>query len=102
MSRNLNNQKRAFADVVSIDAWHRPFDKKHPTVDLHAHVVFDTARVGGEPESPIRFRLSLRQAEVILVIPENEPVFVDRKSVARDAPPEVRGRVTSTFERKTK
>jgi hypothetical protein len=99
MSRNLDNRKRAFADVVSIDVWHDAFDRKHPKVDLHADVAFSTARVGGEPESPIRFRLSLRRAEVVVVIPDTEPASVDRKSVARDSP-KIRGHRTETFEKK--
>jgi hypothetical protein len=101
MSHNLDNRKRAFADVVSIDAWHDDFDGRRSKVDLHADVVFGTARVGGEPESPIRFRLSVRRAEVVVVIPELEPVSVVKKSVARDSP-KFQGRLTETFEKKAK
>jgi hypothetical protein len=102
MLPNLNNQKRALAELVSIDAWQDAFDQKHPKVDLHADVVFGTARVGGETESKIRFRLSVRQAEVVVVIPESEPASVDKKSVARDSFPVLQGRLTETFEKKAK
>src|SRR4051794_22753548 len=95
--RNTENRKRAFADVVTIDAWHDSFSKES-TVDLHADVVFGTARVGGDSQSPVRFRLSLRRAEVIVIIPDSEPVSVDRKSVSRDAP-ELEGRLTQIVER---
>jgi hypothetical protein len=44
MSRNADNRKRAFADVVTIDAWHEGFSDNRPRVDLHADVVFGTAR----------------------------------------------------------
>lgn len=74
MSQNADNRKRAFADVVSIDAWHDSFSEAYASVDLHADVVFGTARVGGECDSPIRFRLSVKRAEVVIVIPNTEPV----------------------------
>lgn len=85
MTKNSDNRKRAFADVVSIDAWHAPFGKTE-TVDLHADVVFGEARVGGEEESAVRFRLKVKRAEVVVVIPETEPVGVVKSSVSRDAP----------------
>jgi hypothetical protein len=97
MSGNSDNRRRAFADVVSLDAWHQSFDDTHPKVDLHADVVFGTARLGGELESPVRFRLSVKQAEVIIVIPDSEPVLVETSSVAREGP-EARGRLTETLE----
>jgi hypothetical protein len=99
MSRNTANRKRAFADVVSIDAWHDRFDSKRSRVDLHADVVFGTARVGGEVDSPIRFRLSVKRAEVVIVLPETEPVSVNPKSVARDLK-EPQGRLTEIVEQK--
>jgi hypothetical protein len=97
MVQNFDNRRRAFADVVSIDAWHEPFDANEGTVDLHADVVFGTARVGGETESPIRFRLSIKRAELLVVIPNSEPVKIDRKSVSRSAP-EGHGSLTETVE----
>jgi hypothetical protein len=97
MSQNFDNRRRAFADVVSIDAWHEPFESGGAFVDLHADVVFGTARVGGETESPIRFRLSVKRADVVVIIPPSEPVKVDRKSVLRSAP-EVQGHLTETLE----
>jgi hypothetical protein len=94
------NRKRAFADVVSIDAWHDRFDSRHSTVDLHADVVFGVARVGGEIDSPIRFRLSVKRAELVVVIPETEPVSVNPKSVAREVA-EPQGHLTEIIEQKT-
>jgi hypothetical protein len=97
VNNNSDNRKRAFADVVTIDAWHEKFSEATGKVDLHADVVFGTARVGGESQSPVRFRLSAKRAEVVLIIPESEPVSVDRKSVSRDAP-ELQGRLTEVVE----
>ncbi len=99
MTNNADNRRRAFAEVVSIDAWHDPFGPQALKVDLHADVVFGTARIGGEPDAPVRFRLSIRQAQVVVVIPETEPVSVDRSSVSRDEP-RVKGKITEIVERK--
>jgi hypothetical protein len=100
VARNLSNRKRAFADVVSIDAWMGDFTKGR-RVSFHADVVFGTARVGGEAASPVRFRLSVKRAEVVLVISDFEPVKVDPKAVFRGTP-EPEGRVTATEERSTR
>jgi hypothetical protein len=81
-----NNRKRALADVVSVEAWHQAFDEKNTRADLHVDVVFGTGRIGSEAASPVRFRLSLRQAEVLVIIPPTEPAKVDVASVSRDAP----------------
>lgn len=98
MTQNLDNRKRAFAEVVTIDAWHKPFDGKNKKVSLHADVVFGTARVGGESQSPIRFRLRLQRAQIVVIVPPTEPVKVDKASVSRDAP-EVKGKITRTIEK---
>jgi hypothetical protein len=97
MTPNTDNRKRAFADVVSIDAWHNEFTDEHSKVDLHADVVFGSARIGGELKSPVRFRLAVRCAEIVVIIPESEPVSVDRNSVSRDAP-EYQGKLTEVVE----
>jgi len=83
---NNDNRRRAFSDVVTIDAWHDAFGDGTARVELHADVVFDEARVGGEQASPVRFRLRIRCAEVVVVVPEHEPVEVDKASVSRDTP----------------
>lgn len=72
-----------FADVVSIDAWHSPFDGKSGTASLHVDVVFNTARLGGEATAPVRFRLSLKRAELVVILPPTEPLEIIRSSVDR-------------------
>jgi hypothetical protein len=101
MASNSDNRRRAFADVVTIDAWHDDFGADVPKADLHADVVFGTARIGGESESHVRFRLSVRRAEIVVVVPESEPVKIDRRSISRDAP-DLQGRMTETVERTTR
>jgi hypothetical protein len=98
MSDNSENRRRALAEVVTLDAWHDEFNDQASKVDLHVDVVFESGRIGGEPESPVRFRLNIRQADVVVVVPESEPVAVDKRSVSRDSPP-YHGQMTETFER---
>jgi hypothetical protein len=97
MSINPDNRRRAFADVVTVEAWHDAFGKGSSKVDLHADVVFGTARLGAEVDSPIRFRLSVKRAELLIIIPELEPVAIDARSVSRDTP-RFEGSVTETVE----
>jgi hypothetical protein len=83
MSKNDTNRQKVFADVISIDAWHDKFSDETDIVDLHADVVFGAARVGGETDSRVRFRLSIKRAELAVIIPDSEPFAVDKQSVAR-------------------
>ena len=80
----MDNRQRIFADLVSIDAWHPSFEQDGSTIPLHIDASFSTARVGGETASPVRFRLSLKCAEIVVVIPPTEPVTIDRASVVRE------------------
>ena len=76
------------------------FGENAQKVDLHIDVVFQTGRVGGEEASPVRFRLGLRRAEVVLIIPPHEPIKVDRASVSRDQP-KLEGTISRSVERKS-
>ena len=87
MSNNDANRKRILADVVTVDVWHSPFDENKGTADLHVDVVFDEGRMGGENESQVRFRLSLKKAELVLLLPPTEPIKIDKSTVARGTAP---------------
>lgn len=88
---NRQNRKRGLADVVGVEAWHRPFTGKTREAPLHIDVVFQTGRFGADPSAPVRFTLSVKRAEVVVIRPESEPVRVQTHSVVRDAP-NVRGK----------
>lgn len=45
---NRQNRKRGLADVVGVEAWHRPFTGKSREAPLHIDVVFQTGRFGAE------------------------------------------------------
>lgn len=82
----VDNRVRAFAEVVSVDAWHESFAPNRLYADLYAHVNFRIGRLGGEEQSSIRFRLGIRRAEVVLIRPDNEPVKIAKESVFRGTP----------------
>jgi hypothetical protein len=84
MGNNFDNRQRAFAELKSIEAWHGEFTNECKRVALHADVTFGTARLGGEPESKVRFKLSLQRAELIVILSDNEPAIIDPSSVARN------------------
>jgi len=94
-----DNRTRTLAEVASLDAWHKGFTTTRKAVDLHVDVSFSEGRIGGEPEAEVRFRLRLRRADVVIVVPPLERVGVDKASVSRDAP---RLRVKATEARRTK
>lgn len=78
----MSNSSRALRQVVSIDGWIAAFDAKE-TATVHADVVFREGRFGAEESDKVRFRLSLRRAEIVVVVPDCEPLRVIRSSVQR-------------------
>lgn len=69
-----DNNPRVFAQTISLDAWRTEFDGRRGIADLHIDVVFDERGPIGGLGSPVRFRLSLRRAEV-RVIHDNEQII---------------------------
>lgn len=80
------NRKRGLSDVAAVEAWHADFESGCRTAALYIDVVFQTGRLGGNPKDRVRFKLGLKRAEIIVVIPKGEPARVDVRSVVRDSP----------------
>lgn len=78
----MSNSSRALRQVVSLDGWIAAFDGED-TATVHADVVFREGRFGAEQDDKVRFRLSLKRAEIVLIAPESEPLRVIRASVER-------------------
>lgn len=100
MTSSSNDARQAFTEVVAIEAWHSPFTEGR-VQDLSVDVVFGTAPIGEDAASPVRFRLSIRRAEVVVVIPDVEPASVDPTSVSRDTP-KLKGVMTTRRSRSAK
>lgn len=96
----LNNRIRILSDLVGLEAWHAAFTPKRLEVSLHADVTFLTALMGGEAESPARFGVNLKRAELRIWLPDGEGVNVVRSSVARMTP-DFNGTQKRSVERKS-
>lgn len=81
------NNPRAFAEVVSIDVWRTPFANGTGEADLHIDVGFFEGRLGADAlaGSPVRFRLSLKKAEIHVFRDQANIIEIPASSVAREA-----------------
>ena len=96
-----DNNPRVFAETIALDAWRSAFDGERGEADLHIDVVFSNGgRVGGEG-APVRFRLSLKRAEVRVVKDNEDVIEVKSDSVMRADQPEP-GRSRQLTEERTK
>lgn len=68
--------------VVSLEGWHSPLSTK-TSVPLHVHVSFGERDIGGEGGSQVSFTLSLRRAELWVLVSETEPIAIDPSSISR-------------------
>jgi hypothetical protein len=76
-----------FAETISLDAWRTPFDGDKGEAEPYVDVVFaERGRVGGGAD-PVRFRLSLKRAEVVVLRDNENIIEVDRLSILRATPP---------------
>lgn len=82
---NSSNRRRGLADVVSLEAWRRGYRGTITKTGLYINVVFQNGRLGDSSDE-VRFKLALKRAEVVVVIPAGEPAVVDVASVERDGP----------------
>lgn len=79
---SARNQVRNLSEVVTLEAWHSAAGADR-RADLCVNVAFGGGRIGGAADDEVRFKLTLRQAEVVVVIPQGEPARVDPGSVRR-------------------
>ena len=92
------NNPRVFAETITLDAWRTSFDGKRGEADLHIDVIFaEKGRVGGD-NAPVRFRLSLRRAEVWVVRDSEGIIQINPESVMRDELPKP-GKSRTTVEK---
>jgi len=78
-----DNNPRVFAETISLDAWRTEFNGETGVADLHIDVVFqEKGRIGGNG-SPVRFRLSLRRAEIHIIRDKENIIDINKTSVRR-------------------
>jgi hypothetical protein len=78
----MSNSSRALRQVVSVDGWIAAFDEQD-TATVHADVVFREGRFGADSADQVRFKLKLSRAEIVLIVPEGEPLRVMRRTIQR-------------------
>ncbi|WP_342251386.1 hypothetical protein [Sphingomonas sp. OTU376] len=82
----MNNQIRVLSQVLAIDAWHKPLRVDGGTSSVHVELSFHQGRLGGDnPDMPFTFRVRLKKA--LLTVSVEQPLEIDRESVARSIPP---------------
>ena len=91
---SLSNIGQVFDRVISIEAWHSEFCSENRSASVHVDLSFLQAKMGEDSTSPVRFEVSLRRAKLSFVIPENEPLAVIQRSVARESP--MKGSITTS------
>lgn len=80
-----DNRLRLLSDVVSLDAWHSPFQPYKNSIELRVEITFKEGRIGGDDaDFPFTFKLSLKKATLIVSL--EEPLAIDRGSIARNIP----------------
>lgn len=77
-----NERHLPFAEAVSLEGWLSAIDSDGKAT-VHVDVTFGHQRIGADPDTPVRFVLALRKAEVVVIVGA-EPLTIDRGSVARD------------------
>lgn len=81
----MNNTKRALEQAVSIDGWIGTFDDKGEAT-VHADIVFRQGVFGEHKEAPVRFKIALKRAEIVVRCPGDSPLRIIRKSIERTQP----------------
>jgi hypothetical protein len=68
-TKSNSNLKRIIDGLLSLEAWHRPFEF-NVVAPLHVALAFREARYSGSKECPVEFRVALKRATLIIVCDE--------------------------------
>src|SRR6478672_4710428 len=79
-----DNRTRVLGEVLSLDAWHEPFQCDGNTSGVFVELSFHEGRLGGEAGIPFTFKVELRRA--LLTVRLEAPLEIDRRNVARSIP----------------
>lgn len=70
MPSNKQNNPRSVAETVSLVAWHTGFEGETAEAKLCVDLNFRIGKIGADENSPVRFRVRLKRAEVYIL---NDP-----------------------------
>ncbi|NOR63529.1 MAG: hypothetical protein GQ535_13670 [Rhodobacteraceae bacterium] len=77
-----DNIKRCLKNVVSLDGWIGEFADEGKA-NVHVDVVFRDALFGDKPDHTVTFKLTLKRAEVFLLVGDDDPIKVVRSTIRR-------------------
>lgn len=76
-----NNRFRGLSDLVSLDAWHGEITADNTKADLYLRLSLNKASFGGKGDDPISFDVSIKNADVIVLLPDDGAFKVPPNSV---------------------
>lgn len=80
-----NNRIRVLSQVLSLDAWHEPFQTSGGSSAVFVEVSFSEGRIGGDSlDLPFTFKINLKRA--LLTVRLESPLQIDRSTIARSVP----------------
>ena len=86
---NLNN-KRIFSNLVAVEIDCDKITESNKETDLMLYMSFNEARLGGNPNDKVSFKVQVHKAECFIIVGEgaerNENVVIDKSSVLRINP----------------
>jgi hypothetical protein len=81
----INNRRRLLSEVASLDAWHSPIKTGAGKTQVSVELTFKEGRLGGDDEDfPFTFKMALKRATLSVSV--EEPLLIDRRSIARNVP----------------
>lgn len=83
-----SNFKRALEEVVSINGWRVTDEADECAHDIFMDVSFHNAEMGHDTRSKVLFDLTIKEAQVALIIADGSKLKVDEHSVDRTKPKE--------------
>ncbi len=86
---NLNN-KRIFNNLVAVEIDCDKITESNKETDLMLYISFNEARLGGNPNDKVSFKVQVHKAECFIIVGEeiekNENVMIDKSSILRTNP----------------
>lgn len=76
------NIKRCLKNVVSLDGWIGEFTDQGKA-NVHVDVVFRDALFGDKPDHRVTFKITLKRAEVFLIVDDDAPFKIVKSTISR-------------------
>jgi len=93
-----NNKHKKLGRLAITRAWFDPVaDTTPPRHAFKMDIVFTNERLGGGPDDPVRFRVGMKQCEVVVIPPISDPsIRIDERTILSGSSP-----ATVTIKRET-